>query len=100
MIDIMTPIISINKEISISKNRSTLLDEDLVFLPEPKDAVQLYKEGKNICISSYHIREEYTDNHEKVLLEIERKVTILEFIIYVKSYVGYPKDIDFGKNSN
>ena len=100
MINTMTPIISMSKEITISHNRSTLIDEDFVFLPEPKDAVQLYEEGKKICISSYSIREEYSNNHEKVLLEIERKVTILEFIIYIKSYVGYPKDIDFEKNSH
>ena len=90
----MAPIISKNKEISIFQNRLILKDEyktskELFFTPKNvKEIVRLYKEGKNICASSYMIREQYFNNdigwfksivlsidEEKILLEIERKIS-------------------------
>ena len=115
----MAPIISKNKEISIFQNRLILKDEyktskELFFTPKNvKEIVRLYKEGKNICASSYMIREQYFNNdigwfksivlsidEEKILLEIERKIAILEFTIYVYFNAGYLKDINFEKKPN
>jgi len=96
----MSPVISKNKDIPISYTRLNF-DDLVVYTPENiTETILFYTQGKNICASSYSIREQYfnncggwydktilTQDEEKLLIEIERKITPLEFINRIQFYV-------------
>ena len=88
----------------ISQNKQTLDKPSQVFIPSSmKEVVKFYKDGKSICISSYKIRESkknlLTKDEEILLIEIERKIAILEFLTYMGQYINYPKGTE-SKESN
>ena len=108
VVDIIKPIICNHEEIPISQNYYTVKDKKICEIPKSVDEVlALYKEGKLICVSSDMIREQYFDysigvyekpkltkEDEILLAKIERKVSVLEFCIYIKIFVGGVEDID------
>jgi len=106
MTEMLKPIICNHKEIPPSKNYHTF--KEFVYTPtKVTEALKLYKEGQDICVSSYMIREQYFDysvgtderailtkEDERVLVEIERKASVLEFSIYVTMFVGGVEVVD------